>query len=310
MTDSINNSSTQLKEMEGGRYFRGALRHAILQRDGHKCVLCGKTPADGILLEVDHIIEYEDGGKTTLENGQTLCSDCNKGKSAFKKISSSDEYVSQQEFSRRVNVHRNTIADAIDQGIIEKDIVTGNINFTTEVVKWFNNKEVKANQKAKTKKLDDLLGEDYKQGYLFEDGQNFLAPRKATKAEMEFRIKAIRLLMIAGVSRPEILSYCESKFWISPKTTYKYFDIINTELKEESTKDKEHNYGLAVARFEKALLDCVHGSDMTNRVRILSELSKLQGLITHKIKGDEEDGALRIEFVNRSKDEINKGETE
>lgn len=136
-TDSV---STQLKEKEGGRYFKGALRQAILERDGYRCKLCGKTPGHGILLEVDHIIEYEDGGKTTFENGQTVCSDCNKGKHALKKISDSDEYVSQKEFARRVGTHRNAVSDAIDKGIIQKNTVTGNINYTTEIIKWFNHK--------------------------------------------------------------------------------------------------------------------------------------------------------------------------
>jgi len=159
-------------------------------------------------------------------------------------------------------------------------------------------------------KYDKILGRDYVQGYLFSEKDNIIAPRKATAAEKELRIKTIRRLLIAGVNRSTIIEYCELRFCISPKTVYKYFDVINDELREESSKDKEFNYGMAVARMEKALLDCETSKDMTNRVRILADLSKLQGLITHKIKGDEEDGALRIEFVNRSKDEINNGETE
>ena len=63
-------SISQIKQIEGGRFFKGALRQAILKRDGYRCVLCGKSPADGVRLEIDHIIEFEDGGKTTYDNGQ------------------------------------------------------------------------------------------------------------------------------------------------------------------------------------------------------------------------------------------------
>lgn len=126
-----------LRNLKGGRKFTGALRQAILDRDGHKCVLCGKTPADGIRLEVDHIKEFEDGGETVYENGQTVCSECNKGKSAAKKLSKADEYISITEFGRRVGVHRNGIAEAIKSGTIEADPVTGKVNYTTEIIKWF-----------------------------------------------------------------------------------------------------------------------------------------------------------------------------
>lgn len=160
------------------------------------------------------------------------------------------------------------------------------------------------------RKLDQLLGRDYVQGYLFENDENIIAPRKATAAEKELRTKTIRRLLIAGVPRSSIFEYCELRFCISQKTVYKYFDSISSEFKAESAKEKEENYGLAVARFERALLDCETSGDMTNRVKILGDLTKLQGLIVNRIKGDEEDGSIKIEFVNRSKGEIEKSEME
>lgn len=132
--------SSYIKGMKGGRFFTGKLRTAILERDGHRCTLCGKTPADGIRLEVDHVLEFEDGGETTYENGKTICSECNKGKSAAKKVSKSDEYISITEFGRRVGVHRNGIAEAIKTGRIEVDKITGEINYTTEIINWYKNR--------------------------------------------------------------------------------------------------------------------------------------------------------------------------
>jgi 5-methylcytosine-specific restriction endonuclease McrA len=59
------------------------LRWRVLQRDRFTCCACGASPAlkPCIELHVDHIVPWSKGGKTVLENLQTLCSACNLGKS-------------------------------------------------------------------------------------------------------------------------------------------------------------------------------------------------------------------------------------
>jgi hypothetical protein len=59
------------------------LRFIVMQRDNFKCCKCGKSPAKdpSVELHVDHIFPWAKGGETVLENLQTLCSDCNLGKS-------------------------------------------------------------------------------------------------------------------------------------------------------------------------------------------------------------------------------------
>jgi len=55
-----------------------------MKRDDFKCVKCGRNPATdpGIKLEIDHIIPYsKPKGETVIENLQTLCKECNLGKS-------------------------------------------------------------------------------------------------------------------------------------------------------------------------------------------------------------------------------------
>ena len=59
------------------------LRLKVLQRDNFRCVFCGKSPATdlGTKLHIDHIFPFSKGGKSILENLQTLCEECNLGKS-------------------------------------------------------------------------------------------------------------------------------------------------------------------------------------------------------------------------------------
>jgi hypothetical protein len=66
-----------------GRDINLRLRFRIMQRDRFRCCQCGRSPATdlGVVLHVDHIIPWSKGGETTMENLQTLCSDCNLGKS-------------------------------------------------------------------------------------------------------------------------------------------------------------------------------------------------------------------------------------
>ena len=49
------------------------MRFQILKRDGERCKICGSTKN----LEIDHIYPISKGGKTTMDNLQTLCHNCN-----------------------------------------------------------------------------------------------------------------------------------------------------------------------------------------------------------------------------------------
>lgn len=58
-----------------------SLRWQVFQRDHWRCIACGRGSQDDVILHVDHIIPRSKGGKDTLENYQTLCHECNIGKS-------------------------------------------------------------------------------------------------------------------------------------------------------------------------------------------------------------------------------------
>jgi len=68
---------------ENSRNISLSLRLAVLSRDNFRCVFCGKSPATdiGTKLHIDHTEPFSKGGKSTLENLQTLCEECNLGKS-------------------------------------------------------------------------------------------------------------------------------------------------------------------------------------------------------------------------------------
>ncbi len=55
----------------------------IFERDGYKCVICGRGKEHGVELHVDHIKPKELGGEASIKNGQTLCAQHNYQKKIF-----------------------------------------------------------------------------------------------------------------------------------------------------------------------------------------------------------------------------------
>jgi len=66
------------------RLFPSTLKAIIFERDNYMCRLCLRDRENlqkaGLNLECDHILAWEDGGLTSYDNGQTVCSECNKAK--------------------------------------------------------------------------------------------------------------------------------------------------------------------------------------------------------------------------------------
>ena len=74
-------SAVKPKEIDD---FTAGQKEAILRRDGYKCVICGRGRKEGVELHVDHIRPKYLGGKSTIENGQTLCAQHNFIKKTLK----------------------------------------------------------------------------------------------------------------------------------------------------------------------------------------------------------------------------------
>lgn len=83
-TRQSNQSIERISEIpkEKSRNVPLKMRLAVLKRDDYKCVLCGRSPAmnAGVILHIDHIIPYANGGETVKDNLRTLCAECNWGK--------------------------------------------------------------------------------------------------------------------------------------------------------------------------------------------------------------------------------------
>ena len=55
----------------------------IFAKDNYTCVVCGATKTSGAELHADHIKPKDKGGINTVDNGQTLCSQCNNLKKNY-----------------------------------------------------------------------------------------------------------------------------------------------------------------------------------------------------------------------------------
>ena len=82
--EAIRNSAVEPNTRhKTSRTINWRLRFIVMRRDNFKCKNCGRSPAtdQNIILHVDHIKAWANGGETVSENLQTLCSVCNIGKS-------------------------------------------------------------------------------------------------------------------------------------------------------------------------------------------------------------------------------------
>ena len=86
INNPFENPTVTQKEIKIKRTPRGInlrLRWTILKRDNFSCRKCGRSPAKdpSIILHIDHIIPWSKDGETVIDNLETLCEQCNLGKS-------------------------------------------------------------------------------------------------------------------------------------------------------------------------------------------------------------------------------------
>lgn len=79
----------QKKELED---FTEAQKQEIMKRDNYRCVICGRGIKNGVELQVDHIKPKDQGGKATIDNGETLCAQHNFQKKNYKQTESGKRF--------------------------------------------------------------------------------------------------------------------------------------------------------------------------------------------------------------------------
>lgn len=83
--------------------FPSKVKEAIFKRDGYRCIVCRRGRDDGIEIHADHKMPLDKGGKNTIDNGETLCSEHNFLKKNY----------SQTEFGKRFLIRLYN--DAVDK---------------------------------------------------------------------------------------------------------------------------------------------------------------------------------------------------
>lgn len=84
-SETIKKDKNRIKyKPEDSRTIPLGIRLKVLSKDNFRCIFCGRSPATdiGVKLHIDHIVPFSKGGLTIIENLQTLCFDCNLGKSS------------------------------------------------------------------------------------------------------------------------------------------------------------------------------------------------------------------------------------
>lgn len=107
----------QNRELED---FTAEQKRIIMERDGYKCVICGRGKEDGVELQVDHIKPKEFGGRAIIENGQTLCAQHNFLKKTYK----------QTETGKRMFIRLYELAKKENDELL--------INFTKDILSVFD----------------------------------------------------------------------------------------------------------------------------------------------------------------------------
>jgi hypothetical protein len=104
--------------------FTPSQKKTIFERDVYKCVICGRGEKEGFEIHADHIKPRELGGKATIENGQTLCSQHNIMKKALK----------QTETGKKMFIHLYKLA--------KKENDKNLVKFFTEVLEIYEKNKI------------------------------------------------------------------------------------------------------------------------------------------------------------------------
>ena len=110
--------------------FTAAQKKKILEKDGYKCVVCGKGIKDKVELHIDHIIPKDKGGKATIENGQVLCSQHNFLKKNLNQTKTAKKmFINLYELTKRKGEKTLNEFSAVILKVFEKYGINGHIDW-------------------------------------------------------------------------------------------------------------------------------------------------------------------------------------
>jgi hypothetical protein len=110
--------------------FTPAQKKQILERDGYKCVICGKGIKDGVELHIDHIKPKDLGGEASIENGQTLCAQHNFLKKNYKQTETGKKmFIRLYELAKKYNDEKLLKFCSQILEVFEKNNINGHIEW-------------------------------------------------------------------------------------------------------------------------------------------------------------------------------------
>jgi hypothetical protein len=110
--------------------FTAAQKKKILERDGYKCVICGKGNKDGVTLHIDHIKPKDLGGEATIDNGQVLCGPHNMKKKNYKQTETGKKmFIRLYELSKKVGDLETMEFSKEILEVFEKNDINGHIEW-------------------------------------------------------------------------------------------------------------------------------------------------------------------------------------
>ena len=83
-------NSNKKVDRDSRRTFSVTKRKELKSTQNNKCKICGIELSDDN-IDYDHIIPWEDGGKTIVANGQAICLKCHREKTRKEKLKKVDK---------------------------------------------------------------------------------------------------------------------------------------------------------------------------------------------------------------------------
>jgi hypothetical protein len=108
--------------------FTESQKHEIMKRDDYRCVICGRGAKEGVEIQVDHIKPKDQGGRATIDNGETLCAQHNFQKKNYKQTESGKRFFIRLYEAAKSNNDKQ-LQDFCNQilEVYEKNEVNGHI---------------------------------------------------------------------------------------------------------------------------------------------------------------------------------------